>query len=88
MLSKLKGETNYLEGEHSKAREDFKEQHANKQVNEYDVAKGLVNTDPTKYTTMMTDLAMGADAGAEPIWAKLPFLERGSLETNKDKEPK
>ena len=35
---------------------------------------------------MVTDLAMGQVPGAEPIWAKLPFLERGvqGVEEKKD----
>ena len=36
----------------------------------------------------MTDLLMGGGDATEPAWAKLPFLERGSIEVNKDRDPK
>ena len=50
--------------------------------------QGLLRTDPGMYTTMMTDLAMGQVPGAEPIWAKLPFLERGGQGVDEKKDPK
>jgi len=40
--------------------------------------------DPTKYTTTMVDLAMGAPQGAGPIWANLPFLEPAVERPNDD----
>jgi hypothetical protein len=80
-LQKLKGETSYLSGEHGKAKEVFKEAHANRGPTEHDAVKGLIDTDPAKYTTMMTDLAMGGGASAAPIWANLPFLERGPADS-------
>ena len=42
--------------------------------------QGLIKTDPGAYTSMMTDLVMGHAPGPEPIWAKLPFLERATSE--------
>ena len=48
---------------------------------------GLIKMDATKYSTLMTDLAMGAPArGAAPIWASLPFLEQPV--TKPDADPK
>ena len=48
---------------------------------------GLIKMDATKYSTLMTDLAMGAPAqGAAPIWATLPFLEQPL--TRPDADPK
>ena len=41
--------------------------------------------DPGKYTTLMTDLAMGAPStGPAPIWSTLPFLERHENGTRGD----
>jgi hypothetical protein len=39
-----------------------------------------LDADPVKYAQLMTDLHMGDLSGidaTEPIWAKLPFLDRG-----------
>ena len=44
---------------------------------EQDAVNGLMKMDAAKYSTLMTDLAMGAQgSGAAPIWANLPFLEQ------------
>lgn len=39
-----------------------------------------MDADAGKYSQTMTDLAMGFD-GAEPVWARLPFLERHTVAT-------
>ena len=44
---------------------------------EVDAVTGLMKNHPDKYSTLMTDLAMGAHGpSAAPIWANLPFLEQ------------
>ena len=41
--------------------------------------------DAAKYSTLMTDLAMGVPAqGSAPIWANLPFLEQTEIKGNED----
>ena len=41
--------------------------------------------DAAKYSTLMTDLAMGVPAqGSAPIWANLPFLEQVGVRSDED----
>ena len=57
--------------------EEFKtRQDARKGPTENDAVHGLIKMDAAKYSTLMTDLAMGVPTqGNAPIWANLPFLE-------------
>lgn len=53
--------------------------------NEQDAFNGLLKMDATKYSTLMTDLAMGAPApGSAPKWVDLPFLEQPGKVANAD----
>ena len=88
-LARLKGVVTVLQGEHGKAKEDFREMQANRGPTEQDAMQGLLKADPGAYTTMMTDLAMGVGAaGSEPLWAKLPFLERAGTTNEEVQNPK
>lgn len=79
-LQKLLGERDYLSGEHGKVSAEFQATAANRQLNQGDAMKGLMDADQAKYSQTMTDLAMGYE-GAEPVWARLPFLERHTIGT-------
>ncbi len=85
-MHKLTGEKNQIEGTHKALKEEFQQRQANKKgPSEHDAINELIKVDPGKYTTLMTDLAMGApSAGPAPIWATLPFLERPEDGINPD----
>jgi len=64
------------------------EEHAGKGPTEQDAVQGLINLDPAKYASMMTDLAMGGTGAGRPLWANLPFLERPSGAGGDKMDPK
>ena len=52
---------------------------------ENDAVHGLIKMDAAKYSTLMTDMAMGVPTqGNAPIWANLPFLEQTEMKTDGD----
>ena len=56
---------------------------------EQDAVNGLLKMDAAKYSTLMTDLAMGAPgATGAPIWANLPFLEQVQDRQGEQADPK
>lgn len=78
----------FIVSEHEKANEAWRDKHEKIGPTETDAVKGLLTTDPARYTTLMTDLRYGGGETAEPLWAKLPFLERGDIESLKNKDQK
>jgi chromosome segregation ATPase len=90
-LNKLRGQRDYLAGEHKQATEEFKQKHATnqnaRQPNSFDTVVALHNTDQSKYNTMMDDLRQNhTETGAAPAWANLPFLDR--MPANAHTDPK
>ena len=56
---------------------------------EQDAVNGLMKMDAAKYSTLMTDLAMGAQgSSAAPIWANLPFLEQAKDKQGEQGDPR
>ena len=87
-MNQLKGETQQIEGSHKAVQEEFKERQDNRKgPSEQDAVHGLIKMDAAKYSTLMTDLAMGVPTqGNAPIWANLPFLEQ--TQQRSDGDPK
>ena len=85
-MNQLKGETQQIEGSHKVVQEEFKDRQDNRKgPSEQDAMHGLIKMDAAKYSTLMTDLAMGVPSqGNAPIWANLPFLEQTVQAENGD----